>query len=284
MRLLAHSVIIGFLFLAACNGKKNEINREEIVARVYNKVLLEGQLKKQLSANMDAQDSLNTTNRYINSWIERQLLVRQAELNIATNQAELDRKIEEYKNDLMIYSYQNQLLAQKLDTSISDQEIEEFYSSHKEMFKLQDYLVKVRFLQVDSANQSAQILRKQMMSDRDEELNELERFCYMHSAKYSLDDNWIYLSELQRKIPLEVSNKEKLLKNKKLIEFYDNGFLYFVRIVDGKRKGGTSPLLLEKNNIKNNILNNRRLAFLKKLKADILARAKKEQEIEILRK
>lgn len=284
MKLFVHSAIISFLFLAACSGKNEGVNQEEVVARVYNKVLLVSELNQQLSADMDAQDSLNTTNRYVNSWIERQLLVRQAELNIATNQAELNKKIEEYKNDLMIYSYQSQLLAQKLDTSVSDQEIEEFYNTHKEMFKLQDYLLKVRFLQIDSANQSAQMLRKQMMSDKDEELNELERFCYMHSAKYTLDDNWIYLSELQRKIPLEVTNKEKLLKNRNLIEFYDNGFLYFVRVVDGKSKGTTSPLMLEKNNIKNNILNNRRLAFLKKLKADILERAKKEQEIEILRK
>lgn len=284
MKIFVHSAITLGILLAGCSATEEEVNEQELVARVYNKMLLVSELNAQLSADMTAQDSINTTNRYVNSWIERQLLVRQAEQNISSSQNELNAKIEEYRNDLLIYSYQNQLLAQKLDTNVTDQEIEQFYDDHKEMFNLQDHLIKVRFIQVDSANQSAEMLRDLMLSDSDEELNELERFSYMHSAKYAMGDNWMYLSELLREIPLEVSNKEKLLKNKALIEFYDNGFLYFVRIVDGKSKGQTAPLDLEKNNIRNYILNNRRLAFLKALKVDILERAKKEQEIEILRK
>lgn len=170
-----HVLIVVICLGVSCKPKTSPINEEEVVARVYDKYLLASELNAQLNANMSAQDSVSTANRYINSWIERQLLVRQAELNIATNQAELNKKIQEYRNDLLIYSYQNELLAQKLDTSITTQEIEEFYQSHEDRFKLQDYLVKVRYLQIDSANQSAKMLRKLMMSDADDELNELPR-------------------------------------------------------------------------------------------------------------
>jgi hypothetical protein len=284
MRYCLHTVVLLLWVVTGCEPKTSEVNPQKIVARVYDKVLLESELNAQLSASMNAEDSINTTNRFINSWIERQLLVRQAEQNIATNQAQFEAKIKEYRNDLLIYNYQNQLLAQKLDTNITEQEIEQFYNDHKERFQLQDYIVKVRYVQLDSANQSSKMVRKNIMSQKDDKLTELERFCYLHSANYTLDDNWMYVSELQRKIPIDVSNKEKLLKNRNLIEFYENGMVYFVSIVDGKSKGTTAPFALVQQNIKNNILNNRRLAFIKQLKSDILDKAKKEQEIEILRK
>ena len=82
-------------------------------------------------------------------------------------------------------------------------------------------------------------------------------------------------------VPIVTYNKEKLLKNKNLIELYDNGFLYLVRIMDYKLKDGISPLSFEKNNIRRIILNNRKIEFLDKLSDDIYQKAKKEEQIEI---
>ena len=72
-----------------------------------------------------------------------------------------------------------------------------------------------------------------------------------------------------------------MLKNKKLIEFSENGKHYLVRIVDYKLKDGISPLSLEKPNIRRIILNNRKIEFLENLKLDIYKKAKKNKEIEI---
>jgi len=172
-------------------------------------------------------------------------------------------------------------LKEKLDTIVSDEEIESYYLAHEEMFRLADDIVKAHYIKIDSTTVKNNNLRTWLFSDEDDDFLELEEFCYMHSANFYLEDNWVYLDELLRQVPIVVYNKEKLLKKKKLIEFYDSGFLYLVRIVDYKLKDSISPLALERNNIKRIILNNRKIEFLDNLSVDIYQKAKNQNQIEI---
>lgn len=208
-------------------------------------------------------------------------MVRQAENNLPDEDKDVSMKLEIYRQDLLIYSYQNRLLSQKLDTVISDEEILEYYSNHQDMFNLNDYIVKVRFAQFDSATFKGKEVEKWFVSDNEEDIQELEEFCYLRSANFFLRDEWMYFDELLKKVPIVTYNKLKLLKNPNLLIFYDNGSLYYVRIVDYKLKDTLSPIELEKSNIKAIILNNRKLEFLDNLSQDIYQKAKNTQEVEI---
>lgn len=266
----------------SCDQKTNENNENgKPVARVFDRVLLEKDVLKAIPFESSEEDSSSIRNSYINSWVNRALMVRQAELNLSDEEMDVDKKLEKYRQDLLIYSYQNQLLVEKLDTNISDEEIESYYNEHEEMFQLADYIVKAWYVQVDSATFKNKKVRNWLMSDSEGDYEKLEEFCYLHSANFYLEDNWVYFDELVKRVPIVTYNKEKLLKNKKLIELYDNGFLYLVRIVDYKLKDGISPIALERNNIKRIILNNRRIEFLDHLSVDIYQKAKNQDQIEI---
>lgn len=280
IRVLTYIVCCGLLFIS-CEPKKSESNDLEVVAKVYSTVLYEDEVGDQIPFDATFEDSLSIRNSYVNAWVDRQLMVHQAELNLPIEEQDMSAKLEKYKNDLLIYSYQNQLLTEKLDTNVSDAEIESYYENNFDRFKLADYIVKARYIKLDSSSFKNKKVKAWLMSDKDGDQAKLEAFCYMHSANFSLEDQWQYLYELLQEVPIVSYNKEKLLKNKKLIEFYDNGYLYLVRLVDYKLKNGVSPISLERGNIKRIILNNRKLEFLASLKSDIYEKAKNTQEIEI---
>ena len=274
-------IFIGIL-ATSCQSQINSENEEgEVVARVFDHVLYESDVLPSIPNDASGEDSLSIRNSIINSWINRTLMVRQAEMNLSEEKMDVDKKLEKYRQDLLIYSYQNQLLVEKLDTIVSEQEIEAYYIEHEEMFNLADYIVKARYIKLDSSAVANKEIRGWLMSDKDEDFLLLEEFCYLHSANFYLEDNWVYLDELLKQVPVVTYNKEKLLKNKKLIEIFDSGFLYLVRIVDYKLKDGKSPLALEKNNIKRIILNNRKIEFLNSLSDDIYQKAKNQNQIEI---
>jgi len=274
-------VFVGFLVTSCVPKAESPINDDKVVTRVFDHVLYENDVLASIPSSASPEDSLSIRNSIINSWINRTLMVRQAEMNLADEDKDVKKKLEKYRQDLLIYSYQNQLLVEKLDTVVSDEEIVEYYTAHEEMFKLADYIVKARFIKLDSSSFNNKKVRKWLMSDSDEDFLQLEEFCFMHSANFYLEDNWIYLDELLKQVPIETYNKANLLKNKKLIENYDSGFLYLVRIVDYKLKDSISPLALERNNIKRIILNNRKIEFLNNLSADIYQKAKNQNQIEI---
>jgi hypothetical protein len=274
-------IVLSIFFLAACGQKKNDSDKKIPVAKVYEKFLYEDEVLKQIPFETSFEDSLSIRNSYVNSWIDRQLMVHQAELNLLEDEQDVAQKLEKYRNDLLIYSYQNQLLLEKLDTNVSLHEIKAYYNDHKDMFGLADYIVKARYIMLDSASRKNKQVKKWLMSTDESDFQKLEEFCYMHAAKFYLDDKWLYLYELLNEVPIVSYNKEKLLKNEKLIELYDNGYLYLVRLMDFKLKDGISPLSLEKESIKRIILNNRKLELLESLRTDIYQKAKNIQEIEI---
>lgn len=270
------------VLLQSCNTDSSvEQTTRTVVVEVYDQVLYEDQILNAIPVDASGEDSTSIRNSYINSWINRQLMVKQAEANLPVDQKDVEIKLEKYRQDLLIFSYQNQLLLEKLDTNVADSTIQNYYNSHQDMFGLVDYILKVRYIKLDSATFKNKKVRRWLMSDKDDDYSNLDEFCYMHSSKFMLEENWVYLDEFLEMVPIVTYNKEKLLKNKNLIELYDNGFLYLVRIMDYKLKDGISPLSFEKNNIRRIILNNRKIEFLDKLSDDIYQKAKKEEQIEI---
>ena len=269
------------VFLIGCKSAQEESDTRQKVVKVYSHVLYEEDVLKQIPFGTSYEDSISIRNSYVNSWIDSKLLLHQAELNLPLDEQDVTEKLENYRTDLLIFAYQNQLLIEKLDTNVSDLEIEKYYEDHSQNFALLDYIVKAQYVKLDSLDKNIKKVKKWIVSNKEDEFEKLEDYCYMHSSNYSFEENWIYLNDLLKEVPIVSYNKEKLLKNNKLIEFYDNGHFYLVRIVDYKLKDGVSPLSLEKENIKRIILNDRKLKFLQSLSSDIYENAKNQKEIEL---
>lgn len=268
-------------FLFSCAGKNEVEDSRQKVVGVYSHVLYEEDVLSQIPFGTNLEDSISIRNSYINSWIDTKLLLHQAELNLPLEEQNVTDKLENYRTDLLIFAYQNRLLIEKLDTNVTELEINEYYDAHKENFALADYILKAQYIKLDSIDKNIKKVKKWLLSNKEVDFEKLEGYCYMHSLQYSFEDNWMYLYELLKVVPIISYNKEKLLKNNKLIEFYDKGYYYLVRIVDYKLKDGVSPLALEKENIKRIILNDRKLDFLKNLSSDIYINAKNQKQIEI---
>ncbi len=269
----------GFLF--SCKGNEGSSDMRKKVVQVYAHVLYEKEVLKQIPFGSKVEDSISIRNSYINSWIDTRLLLHHAELNLPLEEQDVTEKLENYRTDLLIFTYQNQLLIEKLDTNVSDLEINNYYNEHKANFALADYILKAHYIKLDSLDKNINKVKKWVLSEKEVDFEKLEDYCYMHSSEYSFEDNWMYLYDLLKVVPIVSYNKERLLKNNKLIEFYDNGYYYLVRIVDYKLKDNVSPLALETENIKRIILNDRKLEFLKNLSSDIYENAKKQKQIEI---
>ena len=56
---------------------------------------------------------------YIDSWIKKQLLVAQAEMNLTEALKDVEGRINDYRNSLLIYAYQHELIKQNFDTVVS---------------------------------------------------------------------------------------------------------------------------------------------------------------------
>jgi hypothetical protein len=97
-----------------------------------------------------------------------------------------------------------------------------------------------------------------------------------------LDENsWLLFDDLLKEIPIQTYNKELFLQNNRLVEVSDANFQYFLNIKGFKIRNSISPLSFERDNIKNIILNERKLDLINKMKDNVYKQALDKDKIEI---
>ena len=99
---------------------------------------------------------------------------------------------------------------------------------------------------------------------------------------YFLDDEtWILFDNLLRFVPIKTYNKEAYLQNHLKIELKEDPYIYFVNFSDFKIKEGISPLSFEKENIRQIIINKRKLNIIRHMREEVFQTALENNDFEI---
>lgn len=253
------------------------------VAKVGNVSLFYDEIPQQIQSGMSEADSIAMIKSYITNWSKKEALVQKAEDNLSPDfQKDMARQLEETRANLMIYQYQRQMMFQRMDTVISDQEIEEYYSKNGESLKLTSNIVKALFVKIPKETPDIDKARNWSRSNLQADLNQLESYCYQFAEKYDdFDEEWIPLNQLSGELPEEFSNQEEFLRKTTFFEASDSLSVYFVSIRDYRLKLALAPYEYIKDEIKGIILNNRRFEFIKSLEEGIYNEALKDNTIKI---
>ena len=270
------------VLLFSCGGKKKEESTEKPVARVYDVFLYPADLKNIVPHDISAKDSAALIKKYIEKWIVDALELKNAEKNLTTEQLNIDKQLAEYRKNLLIYSYQTELVRQKLDTSVTQAEIELYFNNNQESFTLKDNIVKVWYVKVNRKTPNIEKVKKWYRSELPKDYIALKSYCIQFADNYFLDENnWLLMDELLKEVPLTSYNPELFLKTNKFIEVADSSFQYFVNIRGYKIKNSVSPIAFERENIRNIIINQRKLKLIEDMKREVYANEKEKANFEV---
>lgn len=278
---LAMAVFL-WLTLGSCN-RPTERADDVLLARVYDSHLYQGDIIGLVPPGSSADDSVALMKRYVDRWVRQQVFLHQALKNLDVDQIGLEKKIEDYRNSLIIFAYENELIRQKLDTLVTEQQVAEYYEENQDNFKLRENIVKVMYVKVPLDAPEVWRLRRLYRSENPDDLVQLEDYSLQHAATYYLEsDTWLFFNDLLREIPIQTNNQEAYLRANRYVEITDNYFRYFLNIVDYRLKGGVSPLVLERDNIRSMLLNKRRHAFINEQRGVFFQEAVRDGRLDIL--
>ena len=259
----------------------NNTESEEPIASVYNKNLYLSELNEVVPSNLAEQDSINFIKNYVDNWIIKQLLVKKAELNLTDEQKDLDKLIDDYRTTLLVYKYQQQLINQKMDTVVTDEEINSYYEKHAREFKLRTNIVKVIYVKVPVSAYDAYSVRKWYKNPTEANINSIEDYCYQNASKFIIDDSWHFFNSVFNDVPVNIRNVENYLKTHRLIELKDSLYQYFINIRDYRLVNDTTPLVYVKNDVKNIIINKRKHNFINELENNVYEDALTKKEFTV---
>lgn len=266
------------MILSACSP--GEDPDDPVIASVDQTNLKRSELLSMMPEKYDDVDSAMLADQLINEWIMEKAVLALAEENLSESQKDFTSKLEDYRNSLLIYAYERELVNQKLDTVVSSVEIETFFNENIENFKLKNFILKAWFIEVSAEAPRRRKLISWFKSDAEEDLEKLDDYCkkYAEYCFFEADD-WIYVDDLVMQIPLSVEDWSNFLRNTTYYEFEKDGKLYLLRIFDFVLRGETAPIDLEREKVKNLIINKRKVDLVKKMRKDALSEAYSKNKV-----
>ncbi|MFT5146206.1 MAG: hypothetical protein ACI9H1_000925 [Polaribacter sp.] len=276
------SILFCIFTFASCDYIKLQEKHaptSEIIAIVNTDKLFKEDLKDFLPRNISREDSLILVKSFIQDWAVKKLLLdAAANNNTQESLKNIKNLVQDYKESLLINNFKEALIKQQLDTIISDDEVEAYYLINNENFKLNEVLVKSRYLYFDASIINKKEIVKFFKSEEIEDAEELERQ-QLSFKMYQLNDSiWTELDKILLKLPF---SKDNLLKKSKFIQKQDSLGLYLVAIKDVLRRNDIAPLSYIKPTIKEMILHKRKIELIRDIEKIIVKDATKNNNFKI---
>lgn len=258
---------------------------EAPVARVYDTYLYRNELSGIAPPNLSDEDSAKLVEKYVDSWIKKQLMITKASARMEFNEAEIERKVLDYKYALMVHEYEKYQVNKNLNREVTQQEIENYYKEKHENFLLKQNIVKCLFVKLPKEAPRLSRIRTLLRGYPDSDMEEIKSYCFRFAVSSSLEnDLWLNFDEVVKSTPLaSIPNKVQFLRDNSFVETSDEKFVYFIKIIEYKIFDQVSPLEVIREDIVNIILNRRKIELAKQLEEEILNEGQLNNEFEIYR-
>lgn len=287
LRSKAVLALSGLLLLGSCDFFRIKTEDEDpdnpVVASVGTAYLYLDDIdhiSKEMASGVDSADLVN---RYVQSWVKKQLMIREARENITLDEAEINRKLLDYRYALIAYEYEKNFVEESLDREVTSEEISSYYEANKQNFALKEIIVRTNYIKLEKSLPQKRQLERLLGSDRDEQKDELKDFAIRYANNYFIEDStWVKFDDIIINTPLTQNNNQvQLLQNERLINVDDETYSYYFKILEYRLQDQVPPLEFVRDEISKIIVNKRRVELADKLKRDIYNHALENNEFTI---
>lgn len=266
----------------SCTLMSSLVHDGEVIARVGKAKLYRHDVEKYIPKDASPADSALLASNYVDSWVKDRLFLEEAERQLSKSEMDVSEELEAYRMSLVRYRYEQRYISDRLDTLVTESQIEEYYDSHKDQFELAVPVLKVRFIDVMDDSPAKREMLGMISSDDYSVLSRLDSLASTAALRYfDNSDNWMSAEELAAEFGLDYPSLLSRMKGD-MIEYRPEGrgdvlVAYVCDII----RTGTAPLEYCSSAIRNIILSSRKHELLQGLEQDLLDNARENRKIEI---
>ena len=279
MHFSGRHTLIFCLVLTIFSACKNS-DSKDVIAEYKGAQLLKSEIPVDLFDEKNNGDSSARLKQFVEKWIENQIIVQAAEETLSDEEKNKEKLINDYRNSLLVFEYHQKMVQNQMDTAVSEKEIQNYFNENLGNYLLRKNIVKIKYLKISKTVADFNKIKKLIQNSSKENDALLLKYAEDKADNYYLDSNWLFLDDITKEIPLnENYNQQRFLANNKYIQLEENNILYILYIIDFKIKNSVSPIEFEKEKIKDILLYQRKLKYLKDLEKNLIKNAKEKGEI-----
>lgn len=267
------------LFLiTACSGA--EPNAEDrVLARVHQKDLMLSELDGMFPNNASKEDSALIIQAFVNRWSRDAVLQWEAERNLPAD-LNIDRLVRDYRASLVSSHYEQVLVSMRLDSSVSQEQLVEYYEANKGQYQLERPIVRCLLIRVPYPLEDEGSLQTLWNNGKITDTMALENYCERFAEVSLLQpDAWYSLDDISAQLP-EGTLTAANVNAKKEFSLQEGGFRYYFRLLEVKPRLEIAPLSYVEEQARKVILHNRKRALLDEAREEIFDRELRRNNIE----
>ena len=261
--------------LSSCRAISSFFSGDEIVAVAGSEKLYRSDLDRVLPKGIPAEDSTRLAMQYISTWASDIVYVSIAEEQLSKAEKDVTKELEDYRKSLLKYRYEQLYVNERLDTAVTDDQVQEYFEAHSEKFVLTRPVLKARFLAIFSDSPVKEQIRRRMSSDDVNVLVEADSLAFSAAHKYTgWNDEWVDATVLAREFGIDYA---ELLSKKKgdWIEIEgEDGLSRIAFVSDMVKEGELAPMDYAAQNIRDMIISTRKQKLIMTLEQDLLKDAR----------
>ncbi len=262
-------VLLGF-FLVGCDGfdnlfkQKRTIAEDDILlASVEGRDMYLSEVKEMLSAKTQS-DSLSQLNSFIESWIKRNVVLTEAEINFPEN-IDINKLVEDYKSSLLLHNYRQILIEKELDTTVTFEQEKEYYEANKGQYQLQNRICRGR---IASIPERAPKMETFYRNWRKNDSLAISSYLENHAESIMDDEIWYSIDEFLTFLPHD-SFKASDFNKIGVLQKNHKDYEHFVKITHVLDKNETAPLSYVKESIRKLIIHQRKKQILDNIEQNL---------------
>lgn len=273
-------IVVLFAFFA-CRQPQQVPGNEGVLVELNGRKLYKSELVPLIPRNSSVADSTLLAESYIRNWVIEGLMLDVAERNLGNDEEQqIARLVKDYRNSLLQYRYQEKLVREKLSGEIRPDDMQRYYEENKEKFVLDKNLIKGLFLKIPVNAPNIKEMESWYKSDSEASVEKIEKYSVQYAAIYEyFYDKWVDFDEVMDNIPEHISNPSAFLKNNKSLQVQDSLYYYFLNIKEYLPVGSVAPYDYAVPEIKDILINRRKLEFLKNFENELYHDALKKGQV-----
>lgn len=264
-------------FVPGCNNSSEDFSNE-LVARAGEKFLY----KNQLPVFKSEDDSLKRFLNFVESWAKQQIFYDLSLTNLSQSKKnELDGLVEKFKSDLYINAYKDLIINSRIDSIVSNQEIESFYNQNINAYRLNENLLKYRYVKLPKDNINKNQIRRFISRMNTNDRLFLDSLNFQFADLKLNDSLWFTEREVISSVEfLNQKNKNDYQRVNRLYEINQNDYVSYFIVIDYLKSGNIPPLSYLYERIRLNIINQRKINLIQQINKEILNDALKSNKYE----
>jgi len=239
-RLLAAALLLGTVI-----GCEEKDAPSSYVARVGDHYLTQPELDRLMEGMGPVPDSTEARQQVIRQWVERTLLLREANRLNLEEDDEVQRQLRERRKSTLVTAMTNRIY-EEMDRAPTQEEVRTYFERHRDQLSLREPYVRVRHLATANED-SAQTARRQLLASREATVDSvwnrlIRKHAYAPSRAKRISNRFLPEGRLFSKLPYVQDELSSLQEGEVARVIEDNDLFHVLQLVS-RAPAGTEPEL-----------------------------------------